>query len=71
MLDVQRYNTPAHFNLSSDGRSLVHSPTDSGMQIITPASTTLSTFTEQNLEDAFLETDKEEFYVDDLPKFLA
>ena len=42
MLDVSRYQTPAKFTMNESGNTVVHAPSDSGLQIITPTSVTIS-----------------------------
>lgn len=49
LLDTSRYNTPAHFT-SQDGTNIVHAPSNSGMQIISPAKTTITSVSNQFLD---------------------
>jgi hypothetical protein len=41
-MDTQRYVTPAHFTMNESGNTVVHAPSDHGLQIISPARTTIS-----------------------------
>jgi hypothetical protein len=41
MLDVGQYATPAHFTMDGNGNTVVHAPSDSGLQITRPAAMTL------------------------------
>jgi hypothetical protein len=67
MLDTTRYSTPAHFTISETGNTIVHAPSDSGLQIITPATTTISssnTFLEEDV-DMLDDLDVNEDYIKD------
>lgn len=43
LLDTSQFNTPAYFT-SEDGANIIHAPSNSGMQIISPARSTVSSF---------------------------
>lgn len=69
LLDTSRYNTPAQF-VSNDGTNIIHAPSNAGMQIISPAKTTISTMSQQflDLEDEnylFPEVDEAELASED------
>ena len=43
LMDTTHFgNTPAHFTSNEQGTQIVHAPSNSGLQIITPASTTIT-----------------------------
>jgi hypothetical protein len=43
LMDTSHFaNTPAHFTTNEQGTQIVHAPSNSGLQIITPASTTIT-----------------------------
>ena len=67
LLDTSSFNTPAHFT-SNDGTNFVHAPSNSGLQIISPAKTTVTSFSNQFLDienKNFLVSDSIEFDLDD------
>ena len=60
LMDTSHFaNTPAYFTTNDGGNTnIVHAPSNSGLQIITPASTTitgLNAFIETNSEENFIE----------------
>jgi len=59
-LDTSRYNTPAKFT-SQDGTNIVHAPSNSGLQIISPARTTITSVSNQ-----FLDLEEENFLFSDV-----
>jgi hypothetical protein len=44
LLDTSRYSTPAHFTTNDGFTNIVHAPSNHGLQIISPATTTVSSF---------------------------
>ena len=69
LMDTTQFaNTPAHFTTNDGGQTnIVHAPSGSGLQIITPASTTITGL------NAFIETNEEENLLEEniLKNFLA
>jgi hypothetical protein len=59
LMDTTRFNTPASFSFSQDGNPIVNASSNSDMQIIAPASTTISSLGGDDLGglDLLLETE--------------
>lgn len=65
-MDISRYTTPAHFTINEVGTTVVHAPSDHGLQITTPTATTMtSSNTFLDLEDT-VEMNEESFSDDSL-----
>jgi len=66
LMDTTRFNTPASFSYSQDGNPIGNAPSNSDMQIIEPASTTISSLGGGDLGgfDLLLEKKIKEFYDD-------
>lgn len=58
-MDTTTFNTQAYFT-SSEGTNIVHAPSNSGLQVISPAKTTISSVSSQ-----FLDMEAEDFLVSD------
>ena len=60
-MDTQQFaNTPAHFTTNDGGlTNIVHAPSNSGLQIISPATTTITGL------NSFIETEEEENLFDE------
>jgi hypothetical protein len=67
LLDSKQFmNTPAHFTTNDGGNTnIVHAPSNSGLQIISPASTTISAL------NSFIETDSENLEENEMKTFLG
>jgi len=58
LLDTTRYTTPAHFTMNEYGNTVVHAPSGHGLQITSPATTTVtSSNTFLDLDDATMLAD--------------
>jgi len=60
LLDTSRWNTPAQFT-SQDGTNIIHAPSNSGLQIVSPARTTLTSVSNQ-----FLDLEDENYLFNDI-----
>lgn len=66
-MDTTRFNTPASFSYSEAGMPIVNGPSNSQLQIISPAVNTINSSIENDFGglDLFIETEVKEDYVED------
>lgn len=72
-MDTSRFNTPASFSYSEAGLPIVNGPSNGQMQMISPASNTITSSPGDEFGglDLFIETEIKESYIDDPQKFMA
>jgi len=75
MMETTRFNTPASFSLNQYGTQLANAASNSQMQIISPASTTMSSLSlggdSDDFGGSFVETEIKQALIDDPKTFLA
>lgn len=59
LLDTTRYNTPAHYTMDTTGNTVVHAPSNAGMHIFSPVTTTMS-----SVGGTFLDLEENDYLAD-------